>query len=87
MAEPSRKIELYALSTCGWCRKTRDWLDEHRVAYQLCYMDQVNGEEKEAAKNRLLEFVSRLSFPVLIIDDGKEVIQGYKPEKFEECLQ
>lgn len=86
MSDRSRKVEFFALSTCGWCRKTREWLDERRVDYDICYMDQVSGEEKDRAKERVLEFVERLSFPVLVINDGARVIQGYKPEVFEEAL-
>ena len=82
----NRKVEFFALSTCGWCRKTRAWLDERGISYQLCYLDLVTGQEEAAAKERLLQFVSRLSFPVLVIDDGREVIQGYLPERFEEAL-
>jgi glutaredoxin len=87
MESNSRKVEFFALSTCGWCRKTRDWLDENRVAYDMVYMDQTSGDEREAARQRMMEFVSRLSFPLLIIDNGAEVIQGYKPDRFEECLK
>ena len=87
MADQSKKVEFFGLSTCGWCRKTKEWLDEHQVQYDACYMDQLSGDEREAAKARVMAYVSRLSFPVIIIDDGKEVIQGFKPEKFEECLE
>lgn len=86
MAGRTRKVEFFALSTCGWCRKTRTWLDEHQVTYQLAYMDLCEGAEKEAAKERVLSFVSRLTFPVLVIDDGQTVIQGYQPDRFEEEL-
>jgi glutaredoxin len=86
MGGPVIKVEFFALSTCGWCRKTREWLDERRVAYQLIYLDQVSGEEKESAKGRILQFTERLSFPLIVINDGQAVIQGYQPEKFQEIL-
>ena len=86
MSDQSREVEFFALSTCGWCRKTKAWLDDHGIDYEITYMDQLSGDEKQAAKDRLLQFVSRLTFPVLIIDNGEEVIQGYKPERFEEVL-
>jgi len=87
MESKSRKVEFFALSTCGWCRKTRDWLDENRVDYDVVYVDQAAEDEREAARQRILEFVSKLSFPVLIIDNGAEVIQGYKPDRLKECLK
>ena len=65
-----RKVEFFALSTCGWCKKTREWLDENQVVYDIVYVDQVTGDEREEAKNRILEFVSRLAFPVIPADVG-----------------
>ena len=86
MSNQSRGVEFFALSTCGWCKKTKAWLDEHGIDYEIIYMDQLAGEEKQAAKDRVLQFVSRLTFPVLVINNGQEVIQGYKPERFKELL-
>ena len=37
--ENKGKILLYALSTCGWCRKTRQLLDDLGVAYDYIYVD------------------------------------------------
>lgn len=86
MSAPGRKVEFFALSTCGWCRKTREWLDEHRVDYELTYMDQLEGEKKEAAQERALKFTSKLAFPLLVVNEGEDIIQGYKPERFQEAL-
>ena len=87
MGEAPNKVEFFALSTCGWCRKTREWLDSNRVDYDIVYVDQVKGDEREAAKQRVLEFVDRLSFPVIIVNDGAEIIHGFKPDQFEEKLK
>jgi arsenate reductase-like glutaredoxin family protein len=81
-----KKVEFYGLSTCGWCRKAREWLDAHEVSYSLVYLDLAADTDKEAAKERALKFVSRLSVPIVIINDGERVIQGYKPEEYEAWL-
>ena len=39
-------IMLYALSTCGWCRKTRELLQEMGVDYSYEYVDLLDGAEK-----------------------------------------
>jgi glutaredoxin len=83
----AKKVEFFGLSTCGWCRKTREWLDGNQVSYVLVYLDQTTGAEKEAAKERALQFVSRLSVPIVIVNDGEKVIQGYKPEELEELIK
>jgi len=87
MSEQGRKVEFFALSTCGWCRKTREWLDENRVDYELTYMDKIDGDEKDAAKDRAMKFTSKLAFPLIVVNDGEEIIQGYKPDRFEEVLK
>ncbi len=86
MSEGDTRVEFFALSTCGWCRKTREWLDERRVDYELTYMDKIEGAEKDAAKERALQFTSKLAFPLIVVNDGEEIIQGYKPERFKEVL-
>jgi glutaredoxin-like protein NrdH len=82
-----RKVEFYGISTCGWCRKTREWLDSHNIPYNLVYLDLIEGEEKEDVKARVSKYVSRISVPIIIINEGEKVIQGYKPEEYEECLK
>ncbi len=74
-----RAVKLYALSTCGWCRKTRELLDELKIAYDYQYVDLLNG----AARQEVLAEVKRWnpagSFPTIVIDD-KDCIVGFKPE-------
>ena len=42
------KITLYALSTCGWCQKTKNFLDELGVKYSYVYVDLLEGKERES---------------------------------------
>ena len=39
MADDEKKVEFFGLSTCGWCRRTKNWLDEHNIEYILVYVD------------------------------------------------
>ncbi len=85
MAE-GRKVEFFALSTCGWCTKTKEWLEERRVDYDVIYMDMAETDERDEAKQRMKQFTEKIAFPLMIVDDGAEVIQGCKPDKFEEVF-
>ena len=38
---------LYALSTCGWCRRTKELLNRSKVEYEFCDVDELTGEEKQ----------------------------------------
>jgi glutaredoxin-like protein NrdH len=42
----THKVMLYALSTCGGCRKTRQLLEDLGVAYDYEYIDLLTGKEQ-----------------------------------------
>ena len=86
MAEGQKKVEFFGLSTCGWCRKTKQWLDENGIEYILVYVDKAEGAEREKHQERMQQFADRQAFPLVVIDDGEVVIQGYHVDEFEEAL-
>ena len=59
-------VMLYALSTCIWCRKTRQLLEDEKVTYDYLYVDLLEGEEGYqalgggAGRLRKLDSCSRL---------------------------
>ncbi|UCH57678.1 MAG: glutaredoxin family protein [Candidatus Bathyarchaeota archaeon] len=79
------KVFIYALSTCGWCKRTKDFLKEKNVAYEYMDVDQATREEKREVGEFLKERNVPLGFPVTVIDD-ETVISGYKPEALAEAL-
>ena len=79
------KVVLYALSTCAWCRRTKAFLDEHGVEYELTYVDLLQGEERAQVLEEVSKWNPRRSFPTIVIDDSKSV-SGFKPELIEEAL-
>jgi glutaredoxin-like protein NrdH len=94
MAEPrgtvsgshdEHQVSFYGLSTCIWCRKTRNLLEELGVAFDYVYVDLLKGEEREKAKETIREWNPAVSFPTIVIDNEASVV-GYKPEKVKEAL-
>ena len=86
---PGRKsgnVMLYALSTCGWCRKTKELLDDLGVEYDYEYVDQLQGDEREAAIREVTRWNPSCSFPTVVIDNKKCII-GYKENEIREALQ
>ena len=79
------KIMLYALSTCGWCKKTKELLSDLGVAYSFVYVDILEGNEKENAVDEVKKWNPRCSFPTLVIN-GRECIVGFKEEQIKEAL-
>ena len=79
-------IKPFALSTCGWCRKPVNWLNEKGVDYDLVYSDQLAGDERREMVEELKQYNERKTFPTIVINAGEIVIIGYKPDEMEKEL-
>ena len=79
-AKREHKVFLYTLSTCGWCKKTKELLKEKGVAFEYLDVDVLKAEERKAAIEDLHKRNAPIGVPVIIIDE-KELISGYQPEK------
>lgn len=82
----SRHIMLYAISTCGWCQKTKKLLDDLGVEYDYEYVDQLKGDEREKAIQEVTSWNPRCSFPTMVIDNEKCIV-GYKEDEIREAIQ
>lgn len=78
-------IILYALSTCGWCKKTKKLLEDLGVEYNYVFVDQLNTNEKVETTKEIKQWNPRCSFPTLVIDNKKCII-GYKDDEIKETL-
>lgn len=79
------KIMLYALSTCGWCKKTKDLLNELGLEYSYIFVDQVDEKEKDKVMDDVRKWNPRSSFPTIVINDEKCIV-GYKEDEIKEAL-
>ncbi len=69
-AHDKHDITLYALSTCGFCKRGIEFLRQHGVAFRYVYVDMLNYDVKQDLKNNLAEkFGERVVFPFLVVDD------------------
>jgi glutaredoxin-like protein NrdH len=79
------KVFLYTLSTCGWCKKTKELLKECKVNYEYIDVDLLKADERKAVLDEIHKKNVPIGFPVIIIDESK-VISGYQPEKIKEAI-
>ncbi len=79
------KIMLYALSTCGWCRKTKELLSKQGVSFDFIYVDKLEGKDRDKTMDVVKKWNSSCSFPTIVIND-KQCIVGYKEDKIKEAL-
>jgi glutaredoxin-like protein NrdH len=79
------KLVLYALSTCGWCKKTRMLLEDLGVEYNYIYVDLLEGEERQEIIEQVKKWNPQLSFPTLVINDEKCIV-GFNEDEVKENL-
>jgi len=79
------ELVLFALSTCGWCRKARTFLDENKLNYRYVYVDLLEEDAQQEVFEEVKAHNPRKTFPTLIVD-GEEVIAGFNEDKYKESL-
>jgi glutaredoxin len=78
-------IMLYALSTCGWCAKTKALLEELGVDYHVLDVDLLPDDDKQEALDRVREWNPPCTFPTLVIN-GEKCITGFREDEIREAL-
>jgi len=81
-----KDVTVYALSTCGFCRRGMEFLRKNSVKFKFIYIDQLEYEVKQKLKAKLKEkFEKRVAFPFLVIDN-KEAIFGFVKDVWKKHL-
>lgn len=78
-------VQLFALSTCGWCRKTKQLLDDLGVEYDRIDVDKLDGDDREETVAAVKKWNPGATFPTIVID-GEKAIIGYEVEAIKEKL-
>ena len=79
------KINLYALSTCIWCKRTKELLSSLGVGFDYIYVDLLKGNERSNAIDQVKHYNPSCSFPTLVI--GEKCIVGYHEKEIIEALK
>lgn len=78
------EVLVYTLSTCPWCRKTKQWFADSDVPFEYVDVDTLPEEEQDAAAETAYRLSGGRRFPVVVING--EVVVGHNPGKFLEHL-
>jgi glutaredoxin-like protein NrdH len=79
------KVLLYAISTCAWCKKTKEFLKINSIQYEYLDIDLCSDEDREEVRKDILNKGGRLSYPTVIVDDNV-LITGFHEDKLQEAL-
>jgi glutaredoxin-like protein NrdH len=80
------KVMLYALSTCGWCARTKELLRTLGVDFDYTFVDLLEGKEQDDAMNEVEKWNPKGSFPTLVIRDTIGIV-GFREEEIREALK
>ena len=80
------RLLLYALSTCVWCKLTKQFLNENSIEYEFVDVDLCDEDDKQKIHETIQSKGGMLSYPTTIVDD-KIVITGFRKDKLKEALE
>jgi glutaredoxin len=79
------KVILYALSTCAWCKMTKQFLKDNDIEYEYIDVDLCQEEDKQKIRAHIQSKGGPLSYPTIIVDDNV-LITGFRKDKLKEAL-
>ncbi len=77
-------VFVYALSTCPWCRKAKQYFEENDVVFEAVDVDLLADDESDRLADEAFTLSGSRAYPVVKI--GAEVIVGYAPERYAQLL-
>ncbi len=82
-----KDVKVFTISTCAWCKKVKELLKSMDVEFRYVDIDLLEGEEKKEVKEELKTYNPKRSCPTIVIDQGEDVIIGFKKEDIKEALE
>jgi glutaredoxin len=79
------KVFLYALSTCAWCKMTKQFLKDNNVEFEYVDVDMCDDEDLVKIKEDILSKGGSLSYPAIIVNN-KTAINGFRKDLIKETL-
>ena len=79
------RVVLYALSTCVWCKMTKQFLKDSGVEFEYIDVDLCEEEDKQEIRQHIQSKGGPLSYPTTIVDDNV-LITGFRKDLLKEAL-
>jgi glutaredoxin len=80
------KVFVYALSTCVWCKMTKQYLKDNGIEFEFVDVDLTTEPEKEKIRKEITSKGGSLSYPTTIIDD-KIAVTGFRKDLLKKELE
>jgi glutaredoxin len=79
-----KKVTLYALSTCPWCRKAKQYFTKNKVPFRYVEYDLEPEDTQEEIMDTINELGGTGEFPFVTI--GRGTVSGYDPDEYARLL-
>jgi glutaredoxin len=80
-----KSVFLYTLSTCVWCKKTKQLLIDMGIKYDYIDVDLLVGAEQDNVMKELSKVNPQGGFPTVLINKVKTIV-GFQPDAIKEAL-
>jgi glutaredoxin-like protein NrdH len=80
------KVLMYAISTCGWCKRAKRTLSDMNVEYEYIDIDLCSPEEKEEVRADISKRGGHHLYPTIIIND-KTLLTNPTEKELREALR
>ena len=84
MAAKKEKPTVYALSTCPYCKRTRRFLDDHKIDYECIEVDTLDDKAQDEVMDKIEKLSGKRVFPVVVV--GKDIIVGHDETKLKKAF-
>jgi len=81
----ANKPKVYALSTCPYCKRTRRFLDAHKIDYDCIEVDLLDDAKQDEVIDEIEKLTGKRAFPVVVV--GSEIIVGHDEEKLKKVFK
>ena len=79
------KVFLYAISTCAWCKMTKQFLKDSDIEYEYVDVDLTSQRDHEKIRQDIESRGGEPNYPIIIVDD-KVMINGFRKDRIKEAL-
>ncbi len=80
----AKKVFMYTLSTCPWCRRTKKWFTDNKIPFEFVDYDLQPADKQAKIEQEMMSKGGNMAFPWVVIDG--EIIVGWNPKKYAEVM-
>ena len=79
-----KKVIMYTLSTCPWCKRAKKFFKEHDVPFENIEYDKADDKTQKMIREDCQSHGEEMAFPFVKIEEN--VVVGYNPKKYSKLL-